>query len=278
VRLGVFRDYGARNSAPVFDAFCRGAEVIGWQCVNNDLTADCAVIWSMLWRGRMRGNQEVWQRYRDTGRPVVVLEVGMLRRGHTWRMGLGRADGTVGWCPPVDDQRSMKLGITPAPWRSRGHHILIAVQRPDSQQWLIMPDINTWLNQTIDHVRRVSNRPIRVRSHPRYPVAAPAGVEVSRPRAVPGTYDGFDFDRDLQGAWAVINANSGPGPQAVIQGVPAFVHPSSLAAPVANLTLDDIEHPRMPDRRQWLTEICHTEWTLEEFQSGWPQKLLLASD
>jgi hypothetical protein len=278
VRLGVFRDYGAQNSAPVFDAFCQGAESLGWQCRTNDMDADYAVIWSMLWRGRMRGNREIWQRFTAVGRPVVVLEVGMLRRGHTWRMGLGGVNASARWCRPVDPQRSAKLGIQAAPWRSHGNHVLIALQRPDSEQWQHMPDITTWLDQTIAQVRGISKRPIRVRLHPRYPVPVPRDVEISRPRALAGTYDGFDFDRDLQDAWAVININSGPGAQAVIQGVPAFVDRTSLATPVANLDLNDIESPRMPDRCEWLTAMCHTEWTLDEFRSGWPQKLLLASD
>ena len=60
---------------------------------------------------------------------------------------------------------------------------------------------------------------------------------------------------------AVINYNSGPGIQAVIAGVPAIVDSSSLAY---NVT----------DREQWLIDICHTEYTVEEIESGtWVRRI-----
>jgi len=38
----------------------------------------------------------------------------------------------------------------------------------------------------------------------------------------------------LPAAWAVVNENSGPGSQAIIDGIPAFVGAHSMALPVAN--------------------------------------------
>jgi hypothetical protein len=90
-----------------------------------------------------------------------------------------------------------------------------------------------------------------------------------------GTYDEFDFRSSLKNAWAVINENSGPGSQAVIDGVPAFVGAYSMATPVANLDYALIEKPHMPDRAAWLDELCHTEWTLGEITTGNPIKRLL---
>jgi hypothetical protein len=91
------------------------------------------------------------------------------------------------------------------------------------------------------------------------------------------SYDSFDFDSALRNAWAVINWNSGPGVQAVINGVPAFVGPTSLATPVANLDLTKIENPSRPDRSQWVDLIASTEWTLEELITGYPIKRLLSA-
>jgi hypothetical protein len=59
----------------------------------------------------------------------------------------------------------------------------------------------------------------------------------------------------------VINYNSGPGIQATIAGVPAIVDKTSLAYGVE-------------DREQWLVEICHTEYTVEEIESGtWVKRI-----
>lgn len=277
MKLGVFRGHGAKNSAPVFDAFCQGAQKLGWQCRDHDSTADVAVIWSVLWHGRMRRNLEVWQQFTATGRPVIVLEVGMLRRGHTWKMGINGVNARATWCPPIIDDRAQKLGIALMPWRRQGDHVLIALQRSDSQQWHEMPDTQTWLQHTISVLRQYTDRPIVIRQHPRQKVSIPSDARTSLPVLVPGSYDNFDLDRDFARAWAVINANSGPGSQAVIHGIPAFVHESSLASPVANLDLTQIENPRRPERQPWLEAVCHTEWTLPELATGEPQRSLLAS-
>ena len=75
----------------------------------------------------------------------------------------------------------------------------------------------------------------------------------------------------------MVNWNSGPGSQAVLNGVPAFVGGSSLAAPVGNLDLANIENPARPDRTQWLEQLAHSEWTLAEIETGDPLSRLLKS-
>jgi hypothetical protein len=139
-----------------------------------------------------------------------------------------------------------------------------------------LPAPTDWVEQTVAKIKSVTNRPIVVRPHPRQRIAGIAGVTVRQPRPLANTYDGFDFDTDLATAWCVINENSGPGCQSVMAGVPAFVGTDSLAAPVANLDLLDIEKPRMPDRTAWLEDIVHTEWTTEEIASGLPVQRLLS--
>ena len=275
MKVSVFGSSGALNSAPVFDAWRQGAQRLGWQVTADDTDADVAVIWSMLWRGRMRANRDVWHAYRSTGRPVVVLEVGMLRRGVTWKMGINGVNADARWVTVADQQRPAKLGVNLLPWRCQGQHVLIALQRSDSEQWNELPRADIWLEDTLRTLRRCTDRPIRVRPHPRQNIPLPATTMISRPRPMINTYDSFDLQRDFANAWAVINVNSGPGSQAVIAGIPAFVHSSSLAAPVANLDLQDIENPRCPDRAAWLCEISHTEWTTDELCTGEPQRLLL---
>ena len=103
----------------------------------------------------------------------------------------------------------------------------------------------------------------------------PQGCLIDKPKMTHGTYDDFDFDRVLATAHCVLNWNSGPGPQAVIHGVPAFVGPDSLASPIANWDLSQIENPPRPDRTAWLEQLAHTEWTVEEIKSGLPFRRLV---
>jgi hypothetical protein len=49
----------------------------------------------------------------------------------------------------------------------------------------------------------------------------------------------------------------------------------SLASPVA-VTINDIDRPYNIDRDQWLVEICHTEYTINEIKEGkWISRLKL---
>lgn len=275
MRFGIFDNFGARNSAPVFAAFRQGLGALGLSHRSHDLDADVAVIWSVVWAGRMRENQSVWQHFRAQDRPVMVLEVGMLARGQTWKMAINGTGSYAYHGQGLDLDRPRKLGIGAAPWRQTGDHIVICTQRTDSLQWQGQPDITTWLLGLRDRLRLYTQRPLLLRPHPRQKVPAVAGFVTEMPRFLAGTYDDFDLDRGLGDAWAVINHNSGPGIQAVLKGIPAFVDASSLAAPVANLDLANIESPLQPDRGTWLMQLCHTEWRLEEIATGWPIERLL---
>jgi hypothetical protein len=275
MRFGIFNKFGALNSQPVFEAFEHGLKQLGLEYRSHDVAADVAVIWSQVWAGRMQGNQQVWQYFRNNRRPVVVLEVGLLDRGKTWKVGVNGTGNTAYWGQEQDASRVDQLGLALKPWRSTGSNIVIAAQRSDSEQWHEQPDATTWVADTIKQVQAHSNRPIILRTHPRQRVVPPLGCTYQVPQKLANSYDDFDFDQCLQDAWAVINWNSGPGVQAAIAGVPVFVGASSLAAPVGNQDLSQIEKPVRPDRANWLVDVAHTEWSVEEIATGYPIKRLL---
>jgi hypothetical protein len=275
MRFGIFNKFGALNSQPVFEAFERGLKQLELEYQSHDVNADVAVIWSQVWAGRMQGNQQVWQYFRNNHRPVVVLEVGLLDRGKTWKVGVNGTGNTAYWGQGLDANRVNQLGLALKPWKESGSNIVIAAQRSDSEQWHAQPDAATWVADTVKQVQARSNRPIILRTHPRQRVVPPPGCTYQVPQKLANSYDDFDFDQCLHDAWAVINWNSGPGVQAAIAGVPVFVGASSLAAPVGNLDLSQIEKPGRPDRANWLVDIAHTEWTVEEIATGYPIKRLM---
>jgi hypothetical protein len=270
MRVSIFDQYGALNSAPVFAAIRTGLDRIGIKHTSMDSSADVAVIWSMLWAGRMKPNQQIWELYRSTGRPVIVAEVGMLRRGLTWKLGINGTGLTANYGQELIPNRVSQLGLTLKPWTNSGYNIVVACQRSDSEQWVGQPPTVAWLTETARKIRQYSDKPIVIRPHPRQRISNIPGCVIESPRPVPGTYDSFDYDQCLKTTWAVVNHNSGPGSQAIINGVPAFVGHSSLAMPVGNLNLADIENPKRPDRTGWLINLSHTEWLLEEIAAGIP--------
>ena len=275
MRVSIFDQYGALNSAPVFAAIRAGLDRIGIAHSSMDSSADVAVIWSMLWAGRMKPNQQIWELYRSTGRPVIVAEVGMLRRGFTWKLGINGTGLNADYGSATIPNRASDLGIVAKSWTNSGYNIVIACQRSDSEQWAGQPPTIAWLTETARKIRQHSDKPIVIRPHPRQRIANIPGCVIESPQPIPGTYDSFNYNQCLKTTWAVINHNSGPGAQAILNGVPAFVGSNSLATPVGNLDITNIENPSRPDREGWLETIAHTEWTIPEIESGLPLLRLL---
>lgn len=271
MKFSLWTQYGARNSKPVFDAFAVSLRAAGHTVVENDLRADVNVIWSVLWKGRMAPNKDIF----FSCKPVIVLEVGGIIRGETWKIGLnGIARKSLMLTTGHDSTRATQLGLQLKPWRSSGDHILICTQNPMSHNWVGQPCLSEWLLNTVEQIRLITDRKIIVRPHPRAPVIyrmpSTKNIEYQTPSKVLNTYD--DFDLSFKDAHAVLSWTSNPGPQAIIEGVPAFVGDCSLAHPVGNRYLMDIENPKMPDRTQWLNDYAHTEYTLDEIRQGIPLK------
>jgi hypothetical protein len=277
MRVSIFDQYGALNSSPVFAAIRTGLDSIGIKHNSMDSSADVAIIWSQLWHGRMKHNREIWDTFRKSGRSVIVAEVGMLRRGSTWKLGINGTGSTAYYGNELIPDRAKKLRLEVKPWTESGHNIVIAAQRSDSEQWAGQPPTVAWLTETVHKIREYSDKPIIVRPHPRQRIGNVPGCVIETPQPVQGSYDNFDYDHCLQSAWAVINHNSGPGSQAILAGVPAFVDPTSLAASVGNLNLSTIDNPNRPNRDQWLEQIAHTEWFINEIATGLPLARLLLS-
>jgi len=278
MKFNLWRKYGALNSSPVFDAFHAGANALGHDIVcDSDDGID--VIWSVLFHGRMGGNRTIWERNVQQSKPTIVLEVGGIKRGSTWKVGLNGINRDAYFGPMGNDSsRANLLGLTLKPWQTQGDHILICGQHDKSLQWHGMPKMSQWLIETIDEIRKYTDRKIVFRPHPRCQLPSIENefnnVVRQRPVQLPRTYD--DFDISFSNVYATVNYSSNPGVHSVIEGVPAFVSKSSLAFPVAN-NLDDlstIENPKCFDRQQWLNDYAWTEYTLEEISQGLPLKRL----
>lgn len=272
MRMAYFPNQLALNAGPVIDALLTSCKNSGISMVADSMDADAAVIWSVLWNGRMTKNQQVYEHYTKNNRPVIIIDVGTLVRGVTWKIARDNitSAGYYGHTENLDWNRPAQLGIRLA--QSSGNHILVAAQHRNSLQ-LSGVDLESWIVQQINDLRQHSDRPIRVRPHPRCQLQLsklPKSVRIETPEKLTNTYDSFDIDYQCH---AVINYNSGPGIQAAIAGTRPIVDTSSLAYPVSVL-VEDIEQPYTVDREQWLVELCHTEYTLDEIEQGqWIHRL-----
>ena len=269
MKFSLWTAYGALNSKPVFDAFEHSLISNGHTVTRNDSNTDVNVIWSVLFNGRMAGNQAVWEQKK----PTIVLEVGGINRGTTWKVGLNGINRDAYFGEQDNDRsRADHLGLVCKPWRSNGDFILICGQHDKSLQWQGMPRMSNWFLETYDEIRKYTQRPIVFRPHPRCRLdhieRGLKNVYRQEPNHIANTYDSFDMGFD--NVWATVSYSSNPGTHSCINGVPAFVGPSSLAYDVGNDIdfLHDIENPMMPERQQWLNDYAHTEYTIEEISQG----------
>jgi len=272
MKFRLYREYGALNSKSIFDAVETGIKHIGHTVTDDD--TGVAIIWSALWAGRMAGNRKIYGERKKLGLPTIFIEVGNLKRNHTWRIAINNINGLGIFAnhQELDPKRPEKLDIFLEENNKKNSRILIACQHSRSLQWEGMPPMAVWVDETIKKIRTYTDMPITVRPHPRDHIRSIIpGVSIEKPVLVPGTYDNFNINYDYH---CVINHNSGPPILAAIKGTPVIVDQSSLAYPISS-TMENIQHLELPNRQQWLIELSHTEWTVEEIEKGIPFQRLL---
>ena len=264
----------AQNSTPVIAAMLNSLRAAGITTMENSMDADAVIVWSVLWSGRMVSNKQVYEHYRAQGKPVIVVDVGALYRGETWKIAINHINrlGYYGHTENLDMDRPRKLGISLAVNLSRNPVILIAAQHRHSLQ-LANQNHEEWVMEQVNAIRKVSDRPIVIRPHPRSPLQIDdldKTITVEKPQKIVDTYDSYNMHFDYH---AVVNYCSGTGIQAAISGTRPVVGTYSLALPVS-VAIENLDQPYDTDRDQWLVEICHTEYTVKEIEQGlWLQRL-----
>ena len=276
MKLEVWTQYGPTNSKTIFDAFIKSLHDAGEQVyLNRSVNADVAVIWSVLWRGRMEGYRPIWEKYRQQNKPVIVLEVGGLKRNESFKIGINGINRDADFAnQEFDDKRWPLFNLKFKPWNPTGEIIVICGQHDHSEQWKGLPRMGAWISQQIQEIRKYTTRPILVRPHPRNQIQFKendfTNVKVRHPKRDFKTYDDTDFKATLERTWAVVNHSSNPAMEAVINGVPVFVSESSLCHDVGNIKLADINTPAMPNRKIWANKLAYTEWFEDEIRQGLP--------
>jgi hypothetical protein len=276
MKISIFPQFGSLNSKPVFDALIRHLKEKNENIyINEDRDCDVAIIWSVLWSGRMAKNLSIWEKFRSNNKPVVVLEVGGLKRNLTWKIGINGINRDADFAnQEFDSNRWPLFNLEMQPWRKNGEHIIICGQHDNSQQRAGKPLMSTWIVQQIKEIRKYTDREIIVRPHPRNLFQIDCkqfkNVKLIVPKYDKKTYDDTDYKKILKDAWAVVNYSSNPGIESVLNGKPVFVSESSLCYEVGNNDLSKIENPVMPDRQNWANKLSYTEWTTQEIGEGLP--------
>ena len=276
MRIEAWPMHGPLNSKDIFAKFIKSMKATGDEVqVNKETNGDVAVIWSVLWQGRMQSYKKIWDRYRSQGKPVIVIEVGGLRRNLSFKIAINGINRDADFAnQEFDDQRWPLFKHELRPWNPTGDRIVICGQHDTSEQWKGLPKMSTWIENQIREIRKYTTRPILVRPHPRNVITFDENkfknVKVRLPKRDFRTYDDTDFKATLERTWAVVNHSSNPAMEAIIKGIPVFVSDSSLCHDVGNIKLADINTPAMPNRLTWANRLSYTEWFEDEIEQGLP--------
>lgn len=153
-------------------------------------------------------------------------------------------------------------------WRTTGNHILVLAQRPKGWN-MFGNDQDSWLETTINQIKKYTDRPIRVRMHPG-DGARDKQIEKLVKRGGVQISSAGNIREDLVNCWSAVGYNSTPNVVSAIEGVPVYVADPihSWAADIAYTDLSLIENPPCPDRSAWLNKIANIHWSNSEVQTG----------
>ena len=157
------------------------------------------------------------------------------------------------------------LNLTLHPWRKKGNHILVCLQR-DGGWSMKGNDISSWADTTVKQLKKYTDKPIVIRQHPRSQINVNHLLSYKNVSVSNGKNS---LQQDIAGAWASVFYNSSSSVASVLQGVPVFVSDSDCVSwDVANHALSSINDPVMPSREQWLYDLSAAHWTDEDSTSG----------
>ena len=157
---------------------------------------------------------------------------------------------------PRPNDRWSALGINLQP-RKFGKKIIIAA--PDEKPCRYYGiDQAQWVQQTIEEIKKYTNRPIIVRQR--------APKRIDRVTTAP-------LQQVLtQDVHALVTFNSVAAVESILSGVPAFVlAPSHIAHPVANTQLSQIENPYWADQDKlnaWCHSMAYGQYHVRELRDG----------
>lgn len=202
------------------------------------------------------------------GLTTVILETGYINRGdgpqNHYAAGLNGLNGRADF-KNANSPKTRAEGIRLHPWR-QGKNIVLCGQVP----WDASVDFTNhreWLEQAVRAIFLRTDSPVVFRPHPK-----------AKLPPIPGTiYSTRSLAEDLEDAKCCVTFNSNSGVEAALAGVPVFAFDEgSMAYSIANKSFDKLDEPEMPDRQQWLNDLCYAQWTPQEMSEGLAWKHLFS--
>lgn len=163
------------------------------------------------------------------------------------------------------DRRFRLLGVKLGRYSAyAGGHVLICGSSQKYHEFHKLDEPDTYAQKLVRVLRKHTQRQIIYRPKPSWKGARPiAGTSFSS--------GGCSIADALRGCHAVVTHGSAAAMDAVMAGVPAIVLGPSIALPVAEEDLAQVEQPRFPaedERQRWCNAMAYCQWTTDELRDG----------
>ena len=290
MRVAVIEDTANHQQyRDVLHSFARGS---GAEIITSDRAGqyDCAVIFGSYKKERGRATHQGKGRIIESGMPYIQLETQLIGRPiHTpflteFRVGVNGFlwDNAKWGFEHITQDRSLKVfernGYDPdLPWKTDGDYILLCMQKVGDAS-LRGRDVFAWTEDTVNEIRKHTNRKIIIRPHPLYRKSALHNKLKEKVLAVADVHwqeadltepDFVSIAEQLNNAWCTVTYSSGTGIDAVINGVPNIAcDTGSMVYDVSSTDIAEIENPFRGHKKEWTNKIAHCQWSIEEFESG----------
>ena len=290
MRIAIIEDTANHQQhREVLHSFAKGCG--GDVTISNKVDGyDCAVIFGSYKKKRGRPQHQGKGKIIESGIPYIQLETQLIGRPidtaihNEFRVGVNGFlwDDAKWGFEHIEDDRSKKVfernGYDPdVPWKQDGEYILLCMQKVGDAS-LRDADVFEWTENTVNDIRKHTDRKIIIRPHPLYRKSSLHNTLKEKVLNVSNTHwqetdllkDGFvSIQEQLQKAWCTVTYTSGSGIDAVINGIPNIAcDTGSMVYDVSSKDIAEIENPYRGEKKEWTNRIAHCQWNIDEFESG----------
>ena len=177
---------------------------------------------------------------------------------HYWRICRNKIHAS--YIRDCKSDRFEKFGMKINAPNFKGSYVLVCPSSDSINNYLDRPN---WLEETVEQLKRYTDRPIRIRYKPR-------GRGTSGPSEAK-----VPLAEDLKDAWCLVTSCSIAAIEAQCMGIPTIADNKSFAKEIAGQELADIEDPFFVGAEEWLYSLAYQQFTPEEFENGKAVEILM---
>ncbi len=215
-------------------------------------------------------SKRLFEQVKATGAMPLMLDKGYIRSrrpdARTWEYwrvspGAHHPTGTslTGRKYPSDRLEALELEV--AKWRRGGLQVVFAGSSAKYHDFYGLPDPTEYASALFERIRQLTDRPIVYRPKPSWRDAVPiAGSRYSVGKE--------GMSGALANAHCLVTHGSNACFEAALLGIPSIILGDGVAKPISSTSIEDVEHPHLGKRIQWLANLAYHQFTEAEFASG----------